>query len=47
MDVLAPLVTVALIGGALIALGLAASAWGVDSRPTVTDDHTRSLDRSW
>ncbi len=38
MDVIAVLITV--VAG-LLALDLAAMAWGVDSRPTVGDDHRR------
>ena len=45
MDIFAPLVIAALTAGILGALGLAAFAWGADSRPRVTDDHTRPLNR--
>ena len=45
MDIVAPLVIAALIAGILGALGLAAFAWGVDSRPGVGDDHARPLNR--
>ena len=45
MDIFAPLIVAAFIAGGLGALGLAARAWGVDSRPGVTDDHARPLSR--
>ncbi len=45
MDIFAPLVIVALIAGILAVLGLAAIAWGADSRPGVADDHARPLNR--
>ena len=41
MDTLAALLIVALVVGVLTFLGLAADAWGVDSRPTIGDTHAR------
>src|SRR5436190_1723270 len=41
MDIFAPLIIAALIAGILGALGLAAFAWGADSRPGVADDPAR------
>ncbi|HYN68911.1 MAG TPA: hypothetical protein VEX41_01715 [Candidatus Eisenbacteria bacterium] len=46
MDVFAPLIIAALIAGTFGALGLAARAWGVDSRADVTDDHARPFNRA-
>lgn len=43
MDIFAPLVLAAIIAVILGALGLAAVAWGADSRPGVGDDHARAL----
>ena len=45
MDVFAPLVIAAIFAAILGALGLAAFAWGVDSRPDATDDQVRPLNR--
>jgi hypothetical protein len=45
MDIFAPLVIAALIAGILGALGLAAFAWGADSRPGVADENARPLNR--
>ena len=42
MDQITSLVTFfASITGALALLGLAADRWGIDSRPTIGDDHAR------
>jgi hypothetical protein len=41
----APLVIAGLLAAVLGALGLAAFAWGADSRPGVADDHARPLNR--
>jgi hypothetical protein len=38
---MAPLIAVILTIGILIVLGIAAQDWGVDSRPSYGDDHTR------
>ena len=45
MDIVAPLVIAALFVAVVGALGLAALAWGADSRPGVADDHARPLNR--
>jgi len=45
MEIFAPLVIAAFFAAGLGALGLAARAWGADSRPGVTDDHARPLNR--
>ena len=45
MEIFAPLIVAALIVASLGALGLAARAWGVDSRPGMADDHARPLNR--
>ena len=42
MDVItANIVALASIIGSLALLGLAAARWGVDSRPTIGDNHAR------
>ena len=42
MDIItANIVTLASIIGSLGLLGLAAARWGVDSRPTIGDNHAR------
>ena len=46
MDIFAPLVIAALIALTFGTLGLAAFAWGVDSRPGVADDHAGPLNRA-
>jgi nitrogen fixation-related uncharacterized protein len=38
---MAPIIAIALTIGIMIALGIAALVWGVDSRPTYGDDHAR------
>ena len=38
---MAPFIAIFLSIGILTALGIAASVWGVDSRPTYRDDHAR------
>jgi hypothetical protein len=45
MDIFAPLVIAAIFAAIVGALGLAAFAWGADSRPSVADDHARPLNR--
>ena len=45
MDIFAPLVIAAIFAGIVGALGLAAFAWGTDSRPGMADDHARPLNR--
>jgi hypothetical protein len=45
MDIFAPLVIAGLFAAVVGALGLAAFAWGADSRPGVADDHARPLNR--
>jgi hypothetical protein len=46
MDILPPLVIAAIFVAIVGALGLAASAWGADSRPGMADDHARPLNRT-
>jgi hypothetical protein len=41
MDALPALFIFSLTGSILAVLGLAASAWGTDSRPSIGDDHAR------
>ncbi len=42
MDLItANIVALASILGSLVLLGLAATRWGVDSRPTIGDSHSR------
>jgi nitrogen fixation-related uncharacterized protein len=41
MDAIAALVLFAIVTGLLGALGVASALWGVDSRPTIQDDHNR------
>ena len=36
-----PIIAFVLVAGVLLALGLAAAAWGVDSRSWLSDDHNR------
>jgi hypothetical protein len=38
---MAPMIAIVLSIGLMTVLGLAALAWGVDSRPTIGDDHAR------
>ena len=38
---MAPLIAIVLSIGILTLLGIAALAWGVDSRPSIGDDHAR------
>jgi hypothetical protein len=38
---MAPLIAIVLTIGLMTALGIAASLWGVDSRPSYGDDHAR------
>ena len=38
---MAPMIAIILSIGLMTVLGLAALAWGVDSRPTIGDDHAR------
>ncbi len=38
---MAPLIALILSIGLITALGFAALAWGVDSRPSIGDDHAR------
>ena len=45
MDIFAPLVIAAIFAAIVGGLGLAAFAWGADSRPGVADDHARPLNR--
>jgi hypothetical protein len=42
MDLItANIVALASILGSLVLLGLAAARWGIDSRPTIGDSHSR------
>jgi len=43
MDISTPLILGALVVAPFVVLGLAAGAWGSDSRPSVGDDHTRPV----
>ena len=36
-----PMIAIVLMVGLLTALGIAASLWGVDTRPSYGDDHAR------
>lgn len=38
---MAPILVLVLTIGIMTALGIAALVWGVDSRPTIGDDHAR------
>ena len=38
---MAPIITIVLMVGIMTALGVAATYWGVDSRPSYRDDHAR------
>ena len=38
---MALIIVLVLAVAVLVALGLAAARWGVDSRPSIGDDHTR------
>jgi len=38
---MAPYIAIVLVTGLLGLIGIAASAWGVDSRPSYGDDHVR------
>ena len=38
---MAPFIAIVLSIGILVALGIAASVWGTDSRPSYGDDHAR------
>jgi hypothetical protein len=38
---MAPMIAIILSIGLMTVLGLAALAWGVDSRPSIGDDHAR------
>jgi nitrogen fixation-related uncharacterized protein len=38
---MAPIFVLMLMIGIMTALGIAALMWGVDSRPTIGDDHAR------
>jgi hypothetical protein len=41
MDAFATLITIGVALTVLVALALASAAWGVDSRPSIRDDHAR------
>jgi hypothetical protein len=41
MDALSAIFFITFTSSLFAALGLAASIWGVDSRPTIGDDHAR------
>jgi hypothetical protein len=43
MDIFAPVFIGALVVAPFVALAIAASAWGSDSRPGIRDDHTRPV----
>ena len=38
---MAPFIAIVLSMGIMTALGIAAALWGVDSRPSIGDDHAR------
>jgi Mg2+ and Co2+ transporter CorA len=41
MDMLVALLLITVMSGLFAVLGVAASIWGVDSRPGIGDDHAR------